>query len=240
MTARRFASSFHELILSNSANASLQTTQPLPVVDTGASPARRKRRFRWIMPLLLFVVLAIPLLLASLVGTIYWQARTDEATTADAIVVLGAAQWNGRPSDVLQARLDHVTNLYERGLAPLIVVTGGRAEADEFTEAEASRTYLVERGVPESSILMEDRSRDTWASIDGVRNLLAGTDVHSLLIVSDGFHLFRAELMARHAGFEVYSSPAPDSPIEPWSATEFSYVIRETAGVLAFLPQFAR
>lgn len=199
--------------------------------------ARRKRRFRWIPPLLLFVVLVVPLLLASLIGVIYWQARTDEATTADAIVVLGAAQWNGRPSDVLQARLDQALVLHERGLAPLIVVTGGKAEGDAFTEAEASRRYLVDRGVPESAILMEDQSRDTWASIDGVHDLLAGTGVHSLLIVSDGFHLFRAEMMARHAGFEVHSSPAAESPIEPWSATEFSYVIRETGGVIAFLPE---
>jgi uncharacterized SAM-binding protein YcdF (DUF218 family) len=218
----------------SAASTSIDDTQPLPSI---AAP-RRRRRFRWVVPTLVFLILAVPLLLGSLVGAIYWQARTDEAVRSDAIVVLGAAQWNGRPSDVLQARLDRALELYEEGYAPLIVVTGGKALGDAFTEAETGRNYLVDRGVPASAIIEEDQSRDTWSSLKGVDAALSGTDVHSLLIVSDGFHLFRAEMMARKLGYEVHGSPASDSPIRPWSSTEFSYVIRETGGVLAFLPNY--
>jgi uncharacterized SAM-binding protein YcdF (DUF218 family) len=191
-----------------------------------------------VLPTIVFLVLAVPLLLGSLVGAIYWQARTDEAVRSDAIVVLGAAQWNGRPSDVLQARLDRALELYDDGYAPLIVVTGGKALGDAYTEAETGRNYLVDHGVPASAILEEDQSRDTWSSLLGVADVLRGTDVHSLLIVSDGFHLFRAEMMARHLGYEVHGSPATGSPIRAWSSTEFSYVVRETGGVLAFLPEY--
>lgn len=215
-----------------------QITAPLPIPDPPPAPHRRKRRLPWILSIFLFLVLAIPLLLLSLMGAIYWQARTDETVRSDAIVVLGAAQWNGRPTDVLQARLDHALTLYEDGYAPVIIVTGGKQVGDAFTEAETSRNYLVDRGVPESAILLENTSHSTWGNIDGIHNIDAAENIHSLLIVSDGFHLFRAEMMARHAGFEVHSSAAPGSPIKKWSGTEFSYVVRETAGVIAFLPKY--
>ena len=227
-------SCFHEFTLPKlpvTPVSNTQDTSPLPSV-------KRKRRFRWVLPLLVFLILAGPLLLASLVGAIYWQARTDEAVQSDAIVVLGAAQWNGRPSDVLESRLVQALALYDDGYAPLIVVTGGKMEGDAFTEAETSRNYLVDHGVPGSAILMEDESRDTWASMQGVHEVLKGTDVKSLLIVSDGFHLFRAELMARSLGYTVHSSAATTSPIKEWSSTEFSYVIREAGGVIVFLPKY--
>ncbi|MEJ7838035.1 MAG: YdcF family protein, partial [Thermomicrobiales bacterium] len=158
---------------------------------------RHKRRRRWVLLVIALTVLAVPLLIGSLVGAIYWQARTDEAMQSDAIVVLGAAQYNGRPSEVLEARLLRTLELYESGYAPLIVVTGGKIEGDVYTEAEASRNFLVAQGVPVSAIVLEDQSRDTWASLRGVKTVLGDRDVESLLIVSDGFHLFRAELMAR-------------------------------------------
>ncbi len=206
---------------------------PLPDIRTA------KRGFRWgawLRTILLLLVLAVPLVLALIAGAVIWQARTNEARAADAIVVLGAAQYNGRPSNVLSARLDHALDLYEQGLAPRIVVTGGRAEGDTYTEAESGYMYLVERGVPDSAILMESEGRNTWASMQGVAALLEDSGVDRLLIVSDGFHLLRTELMAREFGFEAYGSPAPDSPIRPWSGQEFAYVIRETGGILALVP----
>lgn len=192
---------------------------------------------RWSMALSLFLSIAAPLLAFSLVGAVVWQARTDEAGSAQAIVVLGAAQYNGRPSNVLQARLDHALTLYQEGLAPVIVVTGGRAPGDGFSEAEASRDYLMRQGVPESAILMEDVGRDTWQSMQGVDAVLAAAGIDRILIVSDGFHLLRGKVMARELGFAARGSAAPDSPIEPWSAQEFGYVVRETAGILAFIPK---
>ncbi len=199
-------------------------------------PKRRSRKWAWFRSLLVLLILAIPLFVFLIAGAVYWQARTDEASPADAIVVLGAAQYNGRPSPVLSARLDHALALYDRDLAPLIVLTGGRAQGDAYSEAEAGRLYLEERGVPSSAMVLENEGRDTFTSMEGVADVLEDSDITRLLLVSDGFHLLRAELIARHFGFEAASSAAPDGPIRPWSGSELAYVIRETGGILAFLP----
>lgn len=206
---------------------------PLPDPRSGKRP---RQWWRWIRSILLTVVLLIPAIILLIAGAVIWQARTDEARPADAIVVLGAAQYNGRPSNVLSSRLDQAYDLYARGLAPRIIVTGGRAEGDTFTEAESGAMYLQERGVPDSAILMESEGTDTWQSMQGVDTLLQGTDVRTLLVVSDGFHLLRIELMARALGFQAYSSPATDSPIRPWSGMEIAHVIRETGGIVVLMP----
>jgi len=200
-------------------------------------PRRRYRALAWIRSILVLIVIAIPLFILLIAGAVYWQARTDEARPVDAIVVLGAAQYNGRPSPVLSARLDHALALYDDGTAPLIVLTGGKMQGDAFTEAEAGQAHLEERGVPASAILLENEGQDTFTSMEGVAALLDGSGVGRILLVSDGFHLLRAELMARHFGFDAFSSAAPDGPIDPWSATELSYVIRETGGIVVFLPK---
>lgn len=210
-----------------------------PSLDGYTDLARRperKRAPRW-MALLLFLVAVIPVLILAIMGMVYWQARTDEARRVDAIVVLGAAQYNGRPSAVLSARLDHALGLYRNGYAPVIIVTGGRAPGDAYTEAGTSEQYLLDRGVPPDAILMEDEGRDTLQSMEGVAAVADGAGIQRVLIVSDGFHLFRAELMARDLGLTPFSSPATGSPIEPWSGEEFSYVIRETGGVIVLLPR---
>lgn len=196
--------------------------------------ARRGHR-RWVT-VLAGLVLLVPLTLFGILGAIYWQARTDEARPVDAIVVMGAAQYNGHPSEVLEARLDHALELYRAGLAPMIIVTGGNQPGDTYTEAGTSEQYLIDRGVPPGAILMEDQGQDTWESIEGVATVTENTDIHTVLIVSDGFHLFRAERMANAIGLNAYSSAAPDSPIAPWSGAELSYAIRETGAVIAHLP----
>lgn len=165
---------------------------------------------------------------------VYRHARMDQTRSADAIVVLGAAQFNGVPSQVFRARLDTAYELYEQGYAPLVAVTGGRLSGDQYTEAEAGRNYLVDRGIPADAILMENISHNTAASFDGVEPLLQPRGVHSLLIVSDGFHLYRSRMLARDAGFVAYGAPAESSPIRRGSATEFRYMVRETFGVLAW------
>ena len=172
-----------------------------------------------------------------IVGMIYFQARTDEARQVDAIVVMGAAQFNGRPSPVLRARLDHALALYNAGLAPVIVVTGGKQPGDVFTEAESGYQYLVDRGVPGSAIVLENEGRSTWESVQGIPAVLSTDAAERVLVVSDGFHLFRSELMLREVGYEPFGSAATDSPIEPWTVTELGYVVRETGGVIVFLPE---
>ncbi|MCC6792665.1 MAG: YdcF family protein [Thermomicrobiales bacterium] len=191
--------------------------------------------WRWGIAGAITGVLAVALLGVSLFAAIYWQARSDQTGIVDAIVVLGTAQYNGRPSPALRARLDEVLAAYDAGVAPYIVVTGGKQPADVFTEAEASRDYLIEHGVPESAILMESEGRDSWQSMRGAAEALRRIDAERILIVSDGFHLFRLKLMARELGFSPIARGASDSPIRPNSGSEFDYIVRETAATVAFL-----
>lgn len=184
------------------------------------------------------VLLLVPLLILGVMGAIYWEARHDDARPVDAILVMGAAQYNGDPSEVLEARLDHALELYRQGLAPVIIVTGGNQPGDAYTEAGTSEQYLIDRGVPPDAILMEDMGRDTWASMQNAATVAADRDIDTVLVVSDGFHLFRSERMAEAVGFDAYSSPTPGSPIEPWSGIEFSYVIRETGAVIVQIPDW--
>lgn len=185
------------------------------------------------MAILILLILVPPVFGAALIGAIYWQARTDQTQTVDAIVVLGTAQYNGRPSPVLKARLDRALSVYNAGAAPLVIVTGGRQPGDAFTEAEAGRNYLIEHGVPEDAILMENQGTDSWESMSGVATMLKAQGLKRVLIVSDGFHLFRLKLMARDLGLDAYASAATDSPIQ--GSQEFSYVLREAAGVTLHL-----
>ncbi len=205
----------------------------LVAVSTGR-PRRRKIKL-WLLSTLILAVLAPPVLGASLLGAVYWQARTDETRPVEAIVVMGTAQYNGRPSPVLRARLDRVVELWDEGIAPLVVVTGGKQEGDAFTEAEASHDYLVERGIPDDAILLEDQGRDSWESLQGVASLLKERDLDRVLIVSDGFHLLRLKKMAHDLGLRAYVTAAEDSPIRPGSANEFSYMIREVGGIGAYI-----
>jgi len=215
--------------------ARLRTIAP-PIHEQ--SLTRKSRAGTWLRRIVLTIAALIPLTILLTMASVYWGAHNDQARKVDAIVILGAAQYNGLPSPVLEARLDHALALWNEGLAPRIVVTGGKMPGDAYTEAETEAAFLIEHGVPADAILYENEGRDTWQSMQGVAAVLKGTGVHSLLIVSDGFHLTRSKLMARDLGFAAYGSPAPDSPIRPWSSEEFSYVIRETGGILAFLPTF--
>jgi len=229
-----------------------EDTQSLPIprfggrqvtsapANAGSSRRRRARQIarsarRWITGAVYFTFAGIFLLGVSLIAAIYWQARTDETRSVEAIVVLGAAQFNGHPSPVLRARLERAIEVYNDGYAPLIVVSGGSMSGDQFTEAEASRDYLVERGVPEEAILLEDAGSDSWESMRGVAALLEPRDVDRVLLVSNGFHLLRVEIMARDLGLTAFSTASTSGPIRPWSAPEFSYVIREAAGIVAYL-----
>lgn len=191
----------------------------------------------WVV-LIAVLLLAIVLTVLGFMAAIYVQARNDEARETDAIVVMGAAQYNGRPSGVLSARLDHALTLYEQGYAPYIIVTGGKLEGDVYTEAGVSEQYLLDRGVPQQAILKEDEGEDTWESMQSVGEIARGREIETVLVVSDGFHLFRSERMAGAVGLDAYSSAAPDSPIKPWSGSEFSYVIRETGAVIFQMPDW--
>jgi len=193
------------------------------------------RLLKWGTLLAFIAIVAIAAYSTYVYREIRDAAARDEAQRADAIVVLGAAQYNGRPSPVLRARLDATYRVWKDGVAPVIIVTGGKMPGDRFTESEASRDYLVDLGVPETAILLENEGRTSQTSLQRVGQIARERGIHSVVIVTDGFHLFRSKLIADRNGLDAYGVPAGDSPIRPWTTTELEYVVREAAGVLAYL-----
>ena len=163
----------------------------------------------------------------SLYMAIREQAMRDEAMPAGALVVFGAAEYNGAPSPVLKARLDHAFDLDQRGLAPLVITTGGSGGDPQYTEAGVGRDYLIQRGVAENEILADTRSLTTYESVKAVTRLLRQRRQHTCIAVSDGFHLYRIKLMFRSLGVTAYTSPDPDSPIEADSYLRTLYSLRE-------------
>ena len=160
---------------------------------------------------------------------VWWAARQDEARPAQAIVVLGSAQYNGVPSSDLRARLDHALGLWRRGLAPTIVVTGGRQGGDVYTEAGVSADYLAARGVPQAAILREVSGRDSWQSLSAAADFLRARGETKVLLVSDPFHDERISLMAAELGLDPHVSPTRTSPIRGWSV--IPYFAKETVEV---------
>lgn len=145
---------------------------------------------------------------------IWDQGARDDRRPADAIVVLGAAQYDGRPSPVFRARLEHAVELYRSGLAPRLVVTGGKAPGDRLTEAETARRFALEHGVPADAILVEDRGRTTLESLRAVGAMLRAEGLTSAVFVSDRTHMLRILRMAEDQGLEAWGSPTESSPID--------------------------
>ena len=160
---------------------------------------------------------------------VWHSARSDEARAADAIVVLGAAQYDGRPSPVLAARLDHALALWRDGYAPQVVVTGGKRPGDRFTEATASADYLIARGVPDSAILREVQGHTTWESLEATARILRNRGLKHVLVVSDPYHSLRARETARELGLDAHASPTRTSPVHGWG--EWKRMFREAGGV---------
>jgi len=138
------------------------------------------------------------------------QSTLDEARPADVIVVLGAAQYRGRPSPVLQARLNHALLLYLRGLAPYILTTGGSGGDPVFTESEVGRAYLAKRGVPSERIITEEGAT-TAQSLESAAETMHRMNVHSSIVVSDGYHIYRVKRLLESRGIRVYGSPRPEA-----------------------------
>ncbi|HVL04902.1 MAG TPA: YdcF family protein [Acidimicrobiales bacterium] len=172
---------------------------------------------------------AVVLYLAVTFVQVWLAARNDEARPAQAIVVFGTAQYDGVPSPVLAARLDHAIQLYQRELAPVIVVTGGNQPGDKFTEATASANYLIQRGVPDHDVLREVSGTSSWQSLAAAANFLDDRQIDEVLLVSDPFHSLRIRAMASELGLEGHSSPTKTSPIR--GMTEARYMARETVAV---------
>jgi uncharacterized SAM-binding protein YcdF (DUF218 family) len=179
----------------------------------------------------ILLVLAYP---AWIAFQVWEQSRDSQYRPADAIVVLGAAQYDGKPSPVLRARLDQANYLYDEGLSTTVIVTGGKQPGDRFTEAEADRNYLVSEGLPGEAILSEDEGRTTWESLKKVQEIAGEQGAESLLLVSDPMHSERIKRMAADLGFEVYASPAGYEILNRSRITKAKELAREVVSILAY------
>jgi uncharacterized SAM-binding protein YcdF (DUF218 family) len=172
---------------------------------------------------------------ASLAAVLVWEHH-DQTRPVSAIVVLGAAQYVGRPSPVLRARLDHAITLWRQRMAPTLIVTGGMGTGDKTSEAAVSQRYAMQRGVPAAAILLETEGRTTSQSMAGVAALLANRDRRDVLLVSDPFHMLRLVILARRHGLEPYASPTPTSPIAASPTERWKYALSESVKApLAFI-----
>jgi len=155
------------------------------------------------------------------------QGQRDEQRRAGAIVVLGAAQYDGRPSAVFAARLDHAVALFQAGMAPYLVVTGGKLAGDRTTEAAVARAYALERGIPAASILTEDSGRTTLESLRSVAGILRGHAIPDAVFVSDRTHMLRVLRIARDEGIVAYGSPTTTSPADADPELRLSATVHE-------------
>jgi uncharacterized SAM-binding protein YcdF (DUF218 family) len=194
--------------------------------------AELKRRRRWPKRVLIGLSIVFGLFATLYLVALYevWHTgRADEARPVDAIVVLGAAQYDGRPSPQLAARLDHALSLYRAGYAPNVFVTGGKQPLDRFTEAGSEARYLEDRGVPASAILQEDQGRTTWESLSAVAGTLKAQNLNSVLLVSDPYHAARIKGMASELGLRSYVSSTRTSPVKGMEAAR--HMVKEAGGV---------
>jgi uncharacterized SAM-binding protein YcdF (DUF218 family) len=188
------------------------------------------RRVLTVIVVAMFVVWA-----SSAAAVLVWSSR-DEAQPAQVIVVLGAAQYAGKPSPVLRARLDHALDLWDRHLASLLILTGGTGSGDTTSEAAVGRNYARKHGVPDSAILVENEGRTTSESMRAVAGMLEVRGLQTALLVSDPFHMLRLRILARRFGFTPYTSPTQTSPISPNREERWKYIFSESLKApLAFL-----
>ncbi|MDE3720132.1 YdcF family protein [Nocardiopsis sp. N85] len=189
---------------------------------------RRRIRLRWIITLILVTALALP---PATWGWVWYTARQDDRVATDAIVVLGASQYNGVPSPVFEARLRHAQVLYLDGVAPMIVTVGGKQPGDNFTEAAAGRNWLVEVGIPADRIIAVEEGSDTLQSIRAVSLVFDDNGWDDATLVSDPWHSLRSKVMASDHGIDSGTSPSRSGPAVIERRTQLWYITRETASL---------
>src|SRR5918998_3417231 len=180
------------------------------------------------------LVLAVVLLVVSTATAIWWTARQDSKPPSDAIVVLGSAQYNGVPSSIFEARLEHALRLWSDGVAPVIVTVGGKAGGDQFTEAEAGAQYLSQAGVPRDALLPVPEGVDTLESMRSVSAAFDERGWSTAVVVTDPWHAMRTERMAEDVGIEAAASPTRQGPSVYSRTTQVRYIVRETAAYLLY------
>ncbi|GAB3719486.1 YdcF family protein [Nocardiopsis oceani] len=206
-----------------------RTRRPEPAPPR--KPRRRKRRrfrVRWLITLILIAALAIP---PGTWGWVWYTARQDDRMASDAIVVLGASQYNGVPSPVFEARLRQAQVLYQDGVAPVIVTVGGKQPDDAYTEAAAGRNWLVDVGIPAEQVVAVEEGSDTLQSIDAVAQVFDERAWQTAILVSDPWHSARSKSMAASYGIDAGTSPARTGPAVIERETQLWYITRETASL---------
>lgn len=179
---------------------------------------------RWIVGALAAVVA----LWAASLGLVLYAGATPMLRSADAVVVLGAAQYNGRPSPVFKARLDHGIALYRQGYATRMILTGGVGAGDTLSEGEVARRYAIAQGIPEKAILVEREGATSAQSMDAAAQLMQANGLGTALVVSDSYHMLRLQLLARRFGIRAYRAPTPAAPIDRSAGERRRYVLRES------------
>lgn len=184
----------------------------------------QKLAYHWLRRALLLAFAAILIFLTVTAMRVVRAAGVDEARPAGAIIVFGAAEYAGRPSPVLRARLDHGFELFELGIAPLVITTGGAANDPKFTEGGVGRDYLISRGIPDLNLIAETQGDDTAASARRTGAILHANGIKDCVAVSDAYHMFRVGQMMRAQGIAVHLSPRPDSiPRTAWARCYMAY-----------------
>ena len=194
--------------------------------------AKRHPRRRWLLRLAVLAALAVATYLTLIGIRIVREGSLQEVHAADAIVVFGAAEYAGHPSPVLRARLDHAFDLFQRGIAPVVITTGGAAADPSFSEGGVGRDYLIHRGIPERNLIAEMQGRDTAESAVRVAVIMRANGLRSCVAVSDAYHVFRIKKLLEHEGIgPVYVAPRPDS--RPHGAAQrVVAVLREASSYL--------
>jgi len=174
---------------------------------------------KWLLAIAFIAAAAVvSLKVARVAREIQQVSLVDEAQPADAIIVLGAAEYRGHPSPVLEARLNHALILYLRGLAPRVITTGGAGGDPVFTEGSVGRAYLTQHGVPPEAVVVEREAESTVQSVAAVAEIMRRMNLRSAIVVSDGYHIFRVKKMLESSGLKVYGSPRPSIPTGEWQA----------------------
>jgi uncharacterized SAM-binding protein YcdF (DUF218 family) len=205
-----------------------------PTTPLRRDGSRRMRRTTWPVRIVVGAVLVATFPIYGTAFRVWYVARADDRRSVDAVVVLGAAQYDGEPSSVFAARLRHAEALYEDGLAPRIVTVGGSRAGDAYTEAEAGRRYLIGRGVPASAVIAVGEGSDTLGSLRAVDARAQQDGWDSALVVSDPWHSLRARTMARDSGLQAWTSPTRSGPVVQTRETQARYIVRETAALLYY------
>jgi uncharacterized SAM-binding protein YcdF (DUF218 family) len=195
--------------------------------------AKRPWRRHGLLCLVALVALALVAWLAAICAGIVRESSRQEIHSADALVVFGAAEYSGRPSPVYRARLDHAFDLFEKGVAPVVITTGGAAADPSFSEGGVGHDYLMHRGIPDSSLIEETQGSDTAQSAERIGVIMRTNHMHSCAAVSDAYHVFRIRKLLEHEGMQVYVSPRPDSrPHSLWQRGEA--VLREAVSYMVW------